>query len=115
MLSGSLVLSACNKSALPLPKMGANESTTSITVPYPPPPARPEIVPPKAGDRVVWIDGAWIWDRRRWVWQRGRWEVPPTGAHYAHAKIVQLPDGTLGWVPGGWQMPNQQSAPAKNN
>lgn len=100
---------ACNKSALPLPISGPNEGTTLIVVPYPPPAARAEIIPPKPGNRVVWIDGSWTWDRRHWVWQRGRWEVPPKGAHYATAKIVPMPDGSLGWIVGGWQMANAQT------
>lgn|GEM_PF-4570692 len=112
--SGCLWLGACNESALPLPKAGPNQTQSAIVVPYPPPPARPEIVPAKTGDRVVWIDGAWSWDRRRWVWQRGRWEVPPTGAHHALPKLEQLPDGSLGWYPGGWQWPNKQAAPTRD-
>jgi len=108
-LAGSLLVFGCNKSVLPLPPMGPNESTTPIVVPYPPPAARAEIIPPKPGERVVWIDGTWIWDRRRWVWQRGRWEVPPTGAHYALSKIVEMPDGSLNWYPGGWQTRNPQA------
>lgn len=108
-LSVGLFVMACNKSALPLPKTGPNEGTTPVIVPYPPPAARPEIITTKPGDRVVWIDGMWTWDRRRWVWQRGNWEVPPKGAHYATSKVVPMPDGSLGWFAGGWQMPNGQS------
>lgn len=100
---------ACSKSVLPLPPSGPNEGTSSVVVPYPPPAARPEIIPAKPGNRVVWVDGVWSWDRRRWVWQKGKWEVPPKGAHYATAKIVPLADGTLGWIAGGWQMPNAQA------
>jgi hypothetical protein len=99
---------ACNRSALPLPKTTPNKGTSPTTVPYPPPPARAEIIPQKAGERVVWVDGSWNWDQRRWVWQKGRWEVPPKGAHYRLSKIMRLPDGSLGWLPGGWQTSNDQ-------
>ena len=99
---------ACNKSALPLPISGPNEGAAPVVVPYPPPAARAEIIPAKPGNRVVWIDGSWTWDRRHWVWQRGRWEVPPKGAHYATAKVEPLPDGSLGWFVGGWQTANGQ-------
>jgi hypothetical protein len=115
---GCLFLGACQKSALPLPPMGPNENTSVTIVPYPPPAARAEIIPPKPGNRVVWVDGLWIWDRRRWIWQRGRWEVPPTRGHYAASKLVYLPDGTLGWYPGGWQTPNagnENNAAANRN
>jgi len=111
-VTGGLFVVACSKSALPLPRTGPNEGTP-IVVPYPPPTARAEIILPKPGDRVVWIDGEWTWDRRRWIWQRGRWEVPPTGAHYATSKIVPMPNGSLGWVAGGWQTPNAQSVAAR--
>ncbi len=89
--------------------MGPNENTNLITVPYPPPAPRAEIITAKPGNRVVWIDGSWNWDRRRWVWQRGRWEVPPTGAHYAHSKLLHMPDGSLQWAPSGWQTRNVQA------
>ena len=100
-----LLLMACNRSALPLPPTGPNGGKNPIIVPYPPPPARAEIIPQKAGERVVWIDGSWSWDRRRWIWQKGRWEVPPKGSYYATSKTVEMPDGTIGWLPGGWQKP----------
>ena len=106
MVCGGLWVAGCNKSALPLPRMGPNEGATPVVVPYPPPPARAEIIPARPGDLVVWIDGSWVWDRRRWVWQRGRWEAPPTGAHYALSKIEQMPNGTLRWFPAGWQTRN---------
>lgn len=99
---------ACNRSALPLPEARPNEGNSPTIVPYPPPAARAEIIPIKPGERVVWIDGSWNWDRRRWVWQKGRWEVPPTGAYYRLSKILRLPDGTIGWIPGGWKTKNEQ-------
>jgi hypothetical protein len=104
-----LFVGACSKSVLPLPPSGPNEGTSPVVVPYPPPAARPEIIPAKPGNQVVWVDGVWLWDRRRWVWQMGKWEVPPKGAYYATAKIVPLADGTLGWVAGGWQVPSAQA------
>lgn len=104
-----LFVLGCNRSALPLPAMGPNQNSSYTTIPFPPPAPKAEVIPPKPGNRVVWIDGSWTWDRRRWVWQKGKWAVPPTGAHYALAKIVQLPDGSLGWVPGGWQTPGVQN------
>lgn len=107
-----LFFSACKQSALPLPRMGPNENQNLISIPYPPPAPRPEMIPTRPGNSVVWIDGSWNWDRRRWVWQKGRWEVPPTGAHYAHAKIVHNPDGSLQWAAGGWQTrSNQENTP----
>lgn len=110
-LCGGLFVVGCdNKSVLPMPPTGPNESTTPVIVPYPPPAARAEIIPPKPGARVVWIDGTWLWDRRRWIWQKGRWEAPPTGAYYAQSKVVQQADGTLAWYPAGWQTRNGQTA-----
>lgn len=108
--SFALAAMGCNQSALPLPKMGPNENTAYTIIPFPPPAAKAEIIPTKPGNRVVWVDGSWTWDRRRWVWQKGKWEVPPSGkAHYALAKVLHLPDGSLGWVPGGWQTPGERA------
>lgn len=112
-LCGIFVM-ACDKSALPLPRTGPNTNKGMTVVPYPPPAARAEIIPPKPGSRVVWVDGTWNWDRRRWIWQRGRWEAPPTGAYYASAKITRLPDGTIGWTPGGWVLSNGEMASQVN-
>jgi hypothetical protein len=111
-LTSGLLLSACTKSALPLPPTGPNEGTVPIIIPHPPPPVRAEMIPARPGEQVVWIDGVWTWDRRRWVWQGGRWEVPPTGAFYTQPKIVHLPDGSLGYFPGGWQTRKSPKSPA---
>jgi WXXGXW repeat (2 copies) len=104
LICGLLVIS-CNRSALPLPRTGPNGGKNPTIVPYPPPAARAEIIPVKPGNHVVWVDGSWNWDRRRWVWQKGRWEIPPKGSYYALPKIVEMPDGTIGWLVGGWQKP----------
>ena len=61
-------------------------------VPYPPPPARVESVPPRPSTKATWIDGEWTWRGKRWLWVRGRWVEPPKGAvfHYPHKKDQTL-------------------------
>ena len=80
----------------------------AIAVPYPPPPARVEIVPPGGADKAVWIDGEWQWRSRRWVWLPGRWEVPYPGAYYAPATTVRRADGALVWFAGAWHVPDKK-------
>lgn len=99
-------LTACGGSALPTPTIGPHEGDELTVVPYPPPPARVEIVPERPRDqRAVWIDGEWTFQAHRWSWQSGRWELPPPSAHYAPGATVRLSDGTLVWFAGTWHTP----------
>lgn len=94
------VLAACG-SSLPLPRTGPHlPDDLSVVVPYPPPPARAEVVPPPGADNLVWFDGEWQWRSRRWVWLAGRWDAMPPGSSYAPATTVRRADGALVWFAG---------------
>lgn len=98
-------LTACAPTALPTPLLGSHEGDELIVVPFPPPPARVEIIPPRPVDkRAVWLDGEWRFEAHRWRWQAGRWEVPQPNAVYAPATTVRLGDGTLVWFAGTWHI-----------
>jgi hypothetical protein len=96
-------LAGCSSGA-PVPPTGPHTKDRPVFVPFPPPAARPEIIPPVnvPGEGAVWVDGEWEWRGSRWVWQEGRWEVPYNGAYYATPTVVRLPDGRLAWYRGMW-------------
>jgi hypothetical protein len=99
-------LGACGDATLPTPKLGSHSGDELIVVPYPPPPARVEIIPARPADkRSVWIDGEWVFQAQRWTWQAGRWVVPDPRAYYAPPTTVRLSDGTLVWFAGTWHAP----------
>ena len=105
LLLGALLASALGgcSSELPLPRTGPHlPEDIAVVVPYPPPPARPEVIPPKTADNLVWVDGEWQWRSRRWVWLPGRWEPAYPDAYYAPATTVRRADGTLVWFTGVW-------------
>jgi hypothetical protein len=105
-LAAALVVTACGSSQLPVaPTTHHGDGEPFIIVPYPPPPARAEIVPldPEPTTGAVWIDGEWEWKGRRWVWKGGRWEVPKASTAWAPATTVSLADGSLAHFPGTWR------------
>lgn len=108
-LAGALALGAAGPGcgdSLPVPRTGPHVSGEPVVVPYPPPPAKVEIVedpPPQLAQVGVWVDGSWLWTSRRWEWQAGRWQEPIEGAYYARPTTVRRGDGTLVWFPGAWQ------------
>ena len=105
-LAATLPVSACSHS-LPVPATGPHTGDEPVIVPYPPPPARVEVVPPAppALKGSVWVDGEWQWKGRRWVWQPGQWELPYAGSYYAPATTIRLADGSLAYFPGNWHFP----------
>jgi len=110
---GSLVL-ACGASKLPAPSYTSHPTSALVEVPYPPPPARVEWVPPRPkGDVVVWIDGEWTWRGRRWAWRAGRWVVPPANASFAPWTSVRDGLGSFHVAQGVWRDPqgNEVAAP----
>jgi len=99
----ALLVGGCAK-PVPLPEFGPHVAEAPILVPYPPPPARVEVVTPQPEKKMVWIDGQWIWRGRRWVWRRGGWEVPPAEQYYAPPVVMRQADGQLGYFQGGWRV-----------
>ena len=74
-----------------------------IEVPYPPPPARVEITPPRGSDRDVWIDGQWEWDGKMWKWLPGTWMTPPENAYFTPWTAVRTRDGRLLFARAAWR------------
>jgi hypothetical protein len=72
-------------------------------VPYPPPPARVEVVPPAPRKGLVWVDGQWAWAWKRWQWEAGGWVAAPPGATFARWATVRLDDGRLFFAPAAWR------------
>jgi hypothetical protein len=90
---------------VPVPTTGPHVGEAPVLVPYPPPPARVEVVgkAPSTMNDAVWIDGEWLWKSRRWVWQGGHWDLPLPGGYYAPPVTVRLADGALAHYPGAWK------------
>jgi hypothetical protein len=93
---------ACN-SGLPHPPYAAHTSDELVPVPYPPPPARVETVPPKPASGAVWLEGQWSWRGRKWAWREGYWAAPPAGATYSPWQMVRNEEGTLFFAAGTWR------------
>jgi hypothetical protein len=86
----------------PTPPLGSHVSTRPQRVPYPPPAARSELIPPMPADEALWVDGQWLWIGDGWTWQAGDWARPSAGAYYAPPKIERRADGELVWFEGHW-------------
>jgi hypothetical protein len=87
---------ACG-SSLPHPSEATQPDTAFERVPYPPPAAHVETIPPRPHAGAVWIDGGWLWQGRRWVWQAGGWVDAPS-------KVTA--DGRLMFAPAIWRAPD---------
>lgn len=87
---------------LPVPPLGPQEQADPVLVPYPPPPARVDVVsdPPAELKTPVWVDGQWLWRGRRWVWEGGEWVDLKPGQVYAKPIVVRRSDGELVWFQG---------------
>jgi hypothetical protein len=102
-LAVAALAAACG-SSLPTPETGVHprDYTTFVEVPYPPPPARVEFVPPKPADGAVWVDGQWDWEGKRWVWLPGGWVMPPANGYFAPWVTVRRVDGKLFFAKASW-------------
>ena len=112
-LTAAITLLACSQ-RLPVPKTGPHPAgaTNFIDVPYPPPPATVEVIPPKPPDPgAVWVDGEWAWQGKRWVWQSGGWVVPPAGGYFAPWLVYRLNNGRLLFAPGSWHKASGERLP----
>ena len=94
---------ACG-SSLPIPEVRAHPIATTkfIDVPYPPPAARPEIIPPKPREGAVWVDGEWAWQGKQWTWESGAWVMAPARAFYSPWVAFRQSNGTLRFAPSAW-------------
>jgi hypothetical protein len=96
------VLPACSAS-LPKPPTGRVPPGAMIEVPYPPPAARVEIIPPKTNRLDVWIDGQWEWDGKVWKWLDGAWMTPPANAYFTPWAAERRSDGRLFFARAAWR------------
>ncbi len=88
---------------IPAPPTGPHKQDTPVLVPYPPPPARVEVIPDQPEPEALWIDGHWVWTAGGYAWQPGQWDKPRPGAHYAPATMVRRRNGELFYYVGAWQ------------
>jgi hypothetical protein len=86
----------------------SHEGDTPIPVPYPPPAAKSEMIPPPHSDEAVWVDGYWMWKGSGYSWNAGRWVVPGPGMAYAPAILVRLRNGDLVFYPPKWFRPSEK-------
>src|SRR5882724_6058675 len=78
MVACAVAGTACSL-ALPVPDDARQPRSEYRPVPYPPPAAFAETVPPAPNKQARWIDGHWAWRGGTYVWQRGGWLVAPAG------------------------------------
>jgi hypothetical protein len=109
---GFAAVIACS-SSLPAPEMRAHPLATTqfIEVPFPPPAAHPEIVPPKPREGAVWVDGEWTWRGKAWTWESGAWVMAPARAFYSPWVILRVSNGSIRFAPGAWHKEDGQLLP----
>ena len=88
-----LLLGACGARPIDAPH-GVHPTNDAVVVPYPPPPAKVEEVPPQPAAQCVWTDGFWEFTDR-WEWQAGEWVVP--AAHCLLAPVELRRQGGQLW------------------
>lgn len=96
------LLPAC-ATTFPKPPTGRIPPDAMIEVPYPPPPAHVDTVPPQKNDSDVWIDGQWNWDGTEWKWAAGVWVTPPPDAYFTSWKTERRKDGQLLFARAAWR------------
>lgn len=109
-LSGVAII-ACG-SSVPTPRLGPHPADAWVEVPYPPPAAAVEVVPPQPRSDAVWVDGQWAWRGRYFVWQRGAWVIPPAHAYFSRWARYYDKDGTLYFADATWRSDNGRPLPA---
>ena len=101
---GFVVGAACAScaSSVATPEPARQPRSEYLPVPYPPPAAFAEVVPPKPRPGALWVDGHWAFRGGAFVWQRGGWVIAPEGARFAHWRIRYAKDGTLLFAEEVW-------------
>jgi hypothetical protein len=106
------LVAACAPGHPPGPPHAANVTSNYNEVPYPPPPARIELIPARPDDHALWTDGEWRYRGRRWRWVRGSWSDVPPGAKFAHWASTIRADGAFLYAPGQWFDASGKAMPA---
>jgi hypothetical protein len=88
---------------VPKPPTGRLPADALIEVPYPPPPGRVEVVPPRNSEDEVWVDGQWDWNGKDWKWTDGAWVKPPPNAYFTRWKAVRASNGQLFFARAAWR------------
>jgi hypothetical protein len=104
-------LASCGRS-LPTPRTGPQPENAFIEVPYPPPPARVEVLPKQPHAGAVWVDGQWLWQGQRWIWSPGGWVAAPARAYFAPWALERASDGRLRFAPPSWRDDRGHEIPA---
>ncbi len=110
-VGASVVAALACGGGLPVPPYAAQPQAALAPVPYPPPPARVELVPARPLGGALWIDGEWAWRGRRWSWRPGRWVVAPKGGRFSPWTLVRGDDGTPYFASGAWRDAKGQALP----
>lgn len=77
----------------------------AVSVPFPPPPARVEVIPLRRRDTCLWLDGSWDYRGGAWVWLKGAWLEGDSPCFYVppHTRFESTPAGTaLVYSRGQW-------------
>ncbi len=102
-LCAAIALTPACSGSLPRPPTGPVPPDAMTEVPFPPPPARVETVPPRKKDGDVWIDGQWDWDGKAWKWLEGSWTTPPANAYFTRWATERRSDGRLFFARATWR------------
>jgi hypothetical protein len=92
----------------PLPDaIDPSDYAGSLVVPYPPPPAKVETMPPApTNPACVYLDGQWTFGSRDWQWVAGAWVIAPGGCAFVRQRLFWLALGSEGselrFRPGRW-------------
>ena len=101
LLIAAFATTACG-GLLPEPPLARHRPSDFREVPYPPPAALVETVPPRPDDRAVWVDGYWEFAQDNYVWRRGGWLHAPDGARMAPWAARYTADGRLLFAKSTW-------------
>lgn len=89
---------------MPAAAIDGTNASARVEVPYPPPPARVELIPAQRDPAQVWVDGQWDWNLDDWVWRGGEWTTPPSeDAYFTPWTTVRAKDGRLYFVAATWR------------
>ena len=89
--------------SMPEPPKTQHPNEAYDEVPYPPPAALAETVPPRPAQReLVWLEGDWVFRGSTYAWVRGGWTVAPLNARYAVSRVMYSKDGRILFAPGSW-------------
>lgn len=100
--------SGCGSSTAIVPEtpVGTARTSQGARVPYPPPPAKVEVVPLRRRDECLWRDGFWMFKGAGWRWTPGAWVIPPLDCTYTRSETRWVKEGgnaKLFYFPPEWQ------------